>query len=107
MSDSTGAGPAPSPPETGDATGGVIPYKNVPALLAYYCGVFSLIPCFPIGIAGLVLGFYGLKRARANPAVRGQVHAWIGIVVGGFFGLVWLAVAVLVAVNLANRPGPG
>ena len=28
----------------GDATGGVIPYKNVPALVAYYLGVFSLIP---------------------------------------------------------------
>ncbi len=76
---------------TGDATGGLIPYKNVPALIAYYCGVFALIPCFPIGIAGFVLGIIGLKRARANPVVKGKVHAWIGIVAGGLFGLVWLA----------------
>jgi len=36
---------------TGDATGGVIPYKNPPALIAYYCGIFSLLP-----ILGLVFG---------------------------------------------------
>lgn len=30
----------------GDSTGGVIPYKNMPALIAYYCGVFSILPCF-------------------------------------------------------------
>ena len=29
--------------EAGDATGGVIPYKNLPALLAYYLGMFSLV----------------------------------------------------------------
>ena len=33
--------------------------------------------------------------AKENPAVRGQVHAWIGIIVGGFFGLVWTILTVL------------
>ena len=37
--------------EEGDSTGGIIPYKNGPALAAYYCGVFAVIPCFPIGLA--------------------------------------------------------
>lgn len=96
MSDAPPPGSESPPPsgkqaETGDATGGVIPYKNVPALIAYYCGVFSLIaliPCFfPLPIAAFVLGLYGLKRAKAEPAVRGQVHAWIGIVAGAIFGL--------------------
>jgi hypothetical protein len=58
--------------EQGDATGGIIPYKNPHALIAYYCGGLSLIPC-----AGLILG----KRTK-NPLVRGQVHACIGIVLG-------------------------
>jgi hypothetical protein len=84
-----------APAEQGDATGGVIPYKNAPALIAYYCGVFSIIPCFPIGIVALVLGIMGLKKAKQNPLVRGQVHAWIGIIVGGLFGLLYLVGTVL------------
>lgn len=81
-----------------DATGGVIPYKNSSALIAYYCGVFSVIPCFPIGLAGLVLGLKGLRYAKEHPASKGQVHAWIGIVVGGIFGLLWLVVTGMVVV---------
>lgn len=75
--------------EEGDTTGGVIPYKNVPALAAYYCGVFSLIPCFGaiLGPVALVLGIIGLRAASHRPAIRGQVHAWIGIVLGGLVGL--------------------
>jgi len=79
----------------GDATGGMIPYKNVPALIGYYLGVFSIIPCFPIGLAALVLGILGLRKVKQQPEVKGTVHAWIGILAGGFFGLLWLAVTVL------------
>lgn len=81
--------------EEGDSTGGVIPYKNVPALIAYYCGVFSIIPCFVIGFAAVVLGILGLRKAKQHPQVRGQVHAWIGIIAGGLFGLVWAAAAII------------
>ena len=81
-------------PAEGDATGGVIPYKNMPALIAYYCGVFSVIPCFPLGIAAFILGIKGLRRAREHPQVRGRVHAWIGIIVGGLFGLLWTGVTI-------------
>ncbi len=82
--------PVSAAPE-GDATGGVIPYKNVPALLAYYFGVFSLIPCFGIALAipALILGIIGLRQRAQNPAIKGSVHAWIGIVMGGFFTLLW------------------
>jgi hypothetical protein len=72
-------------PGEGDATGGVIPYKNMPALLAYYLGIASLLCCFvgvPAGIVPVVLGIVGLQRRAANPAIRGSVHAWIGIVLG-------------------------
>jgi hypothetical protein len=81
--------------EEPDATGGIIPYKNPSALIAYYCGVFSVIPCFPIGFAGVVLGVMGLRYANAHPTARGKVHAWIGIAAGGIFGLLWLVVTVL------------
>ena len=81
----------------GDATGGLIPYKNIPALMAYYFGVFSIIPFFPIGIAAFVLGIVGLKRRKRNPIIRGAAHAWIGIIVGGLFGLIWTVLTFLLA----------
>ena len=37
----------------------------------------------------------GLKKAKENPKVRGQVHAWIGIVVGGLFGLLWTLLTIM------------
>ncbi len=81
----------PSAPTEGDATGGIIPYKNLPALSAYYLGLFSLLPCLGLFLAipALVLGIMGLKKRKQNPAVKGSVHAWIGIVMGGMFTLVW------------------
>lgn len=87
----------------GDTTGGVIPYKNPPALIAYYCRLFSGFPLLglPLGVAGFVLGIIGLKRRRENPAVKGSVHAWIGIGCGGFFALLWGVAVVLFVVSLA------
>jgi len=84
-------------PNEGDATGGVIPYKNMPALLAYYLGLFSLFPCLGLFLAipALVLGIMGLRKRKENPAVKGSVHAWIGIVMGGIFTLVWGAAWIL------------
>lgn len=85
--------------EEPDATGGIIPYKNPSALIAYYCGVFSVIPCFPIGVAGVILGVMGLRYANQHPTARGKAHAWIGIVAGGLFGLLWLVVTAMIAIG--------
>ena len=89
---------SPYPPE-GDSTGGVIPYKNVPALLAYYLGILSLVCCIfgvPFGIVPLVLGIVGLRRRAANPVIKGSAHAWIGIVLGGLN----LAFSILIIVTI-------
>jgi hypothetical protein len=74
----------------GDNTGGVIPYKNPQALTAYYVGLFSLIPVFGLvmGPLAIWLGIKGLKYAKENPVVKGQVHAWIGIVCGTLWTIV-------------------
>jgi hypothetical protein len=89
---------------TGDTLNKIIPYRNGMALAAYYLAVFSLIPFVGIilGIAGFVLGILGLKAARANPAVGGKVHAWIGIIVGGLFGFGYLALTI-VMVGAASK----
>jgi hypothetical protein len=91
-----GAPPMISGQSAGGTLNKIIPYRNGMALAAYYLAVFSLIPFVGIllGLAGFVLGILGLKAARANPAVGGKVHAWIGIIVGGLFGFGYLALTV-------------
>ena len=76
-----------------DGLGGLIPYKNTPALVGYYLGVFSLIPCLglPLGIVAFVCGLFGLKRAREHPESKGKVHAWVAIGLGLFCTLANIA----------------
>lgn len=71
-------------PETGDGTGGLIPYKNPKALISYYLGIFSLLPVlgFPLGLASIILGVGGLRARRRTPIIKGSAHAIIGIVLG-------------------------
>lgn len=80
-------------PQKSSSYDGIVPYRNPRALIAYYLGVFSIIP--GLGIAAFVLGILGLKHAKANPEAKGVVHAWIGIIVGGLFGFGYLVLVVL------------
>jgi len=92
--------PAEPAPPAGEPLGGLIPYRNGPALAAYYLGVFSLIPLVGtfLGVAALVLGIVGLRKAARQPEVRGKVHAWVGIILGGLFGFGWPVAMVLIVV---------
>jgi hypothetical protein len=98
--------PPNAPGITGDNTGGVIPFKNPQALISYYVGLFSLIPVFGLfmGPAAVILGVLGLKYAKRHPIVKGQVHAWVGIVCGGFWTIVYwgLLFAMVMAFGRAN-----
>lgn len=69
---------------------GFIPAKNIPALVGYYLGVFSLIPVLgmPLGITAVILGILGINRVKANPSVKGKNHALTGIVLGGLSTLI-------------------
>lgn len=66
---------------------GLIPYKNVPSLVSYYCGLFSLIPIpivnFVLGLTALIAAFKGFKFAKNNPEVKGKGHCWAGVIMGG------------------------
>ncbi len=88
--------PAPPQDNQGDATGGLIPYKNAPALIAYYVSLLSLIPILgiPFGIAAFILGVIGLKKRAANPVIKGAAHAWIGIILGGGTTILWIGALV-------------
>jgi hypothetical protein len=81
----------------GDGTGGVIPFKNPNALAAYYIGLFSLLPllAYVMAPAAIFLGIKGLKYAKTYPIVKGQVHAWVGIVCGAFWTLIYYGFTLL------------
>jgi hypothetical protein len=86
-----------------------VPSRNGAALVAYYCGIFSLFPClgFPLGVVAVYYGFKGLRAERENPAVRGGVHAWVGVICGilfGFFNFL-LCVAAIIGIGAAILEG--
>ena len=92
----------PGSPNDRDSTGGVIPYKNPHALIAYYSGIFCLICCItplPLGIVPLVLGIMGLQKRAQNPNIKGSAHAWIGIVLGGIsaLGSIFMAIGLILS----------
>ena len=89
-------------PTTGDATGGLIPYKNPQALTAYYLGIFSLVIPF-MGIASLILGCKGLQARKKNKAIKGSAHAVIGIGCGGFSSLLWGAIVIALLVSWLSQ----
>lgn len=94
----------PSQPSDTDSTGGIIPYKNPHALIAYYLGLFSLFPCVGLllAIPAFILGIIGLRNRNRNPAIKGSVHAWIGIVMGGLMTIVWgasIVIAIVAAIT--------
>ena len=68
----------------GDGFARVVPYRNGPALAAYYCGVFGLIPIVGLllGPIAFILGIIGFVKARKNPEARGTGHAIAGIILG-------------------------
>jgi hypothetical protein len=70
---------------TDDTLAGVIPYRNPAALFAYYCAVFSVIPCIALllGPAAVILGIAGIVYRNKHPNSRGTAHAWVGIILGG------------------------
>ena len=87
--------------EAGDATGGLIPYKNDVALYSYYCGVFGLIPLLGLllGPIALILGILGFRYAQRRPKAGGMAHAVVGIILGGIVvaGHIALIIAIAVA----------
>lgn len=97
--------PNPGNNNEGDATGGVIPYKNPKALVSYYLGILSGLPIigFPLGVIAFILGIMGLRDRRRNPAIKGSIHAGIGIGCGGFFALFWGAILVIIIIGVSSE----
>jgi hypothetical protein len=90
--------PMPSPD---DFVGRMIPTGNKPSLVAYYASIGSLIPLLGIvpGVIAIVFGVKGVRLVRRHPEVRGGIHAWFGLILGGVFTLVWIAALLFILVS--------
>jgi hypothetical protein len=88
-----------------DTLAGLIPYRNGMALAAYYCGVFSLIPCIGgiLGPLSIIFGILGLRKVSDNPSARGTGHAIAGIVLGSLVTLGHLIVVIIILVNMPKH----
>ncbi len=75
----------------GDGFATLVPYRNGPALAAYYCGVFGLIPFlgFLLGPIAMILGVIGIMKKKKDPRVHGTGHAIAGIVLGVIDVALW------------------
>ncbi|HLK59985.1 MAG TPA: zinc ribbon domain-containing protein [Chthonomonadaceae bacterium] len=87
----------------------MIPANNPNALISYYLGIFSILPGLGIvmGIIAIILGVKGLKLAKEYPTVRGKTHAWVGIISGGFFALLWLLLTLFIIIAIILSPHGG
>jgi hypothetical protein len=87
-----------TPVDSGVST--IIPYKNGPALAGYYLAVFSLIPGIGLLLSpiAVVMGFLGLKQAKANAQAKGTAHAWTAIILGGIVLLAYIAIGIFALV---------
>jgi hypothetical protein len=84
----------------------IVPTSNPKALLAYYCGIFGLIPVlgFILGPLALLFGILGLRSSSRNRKVRGAGHAIAGVILGPL-GLVLSIVEVVVANLILHSAG--
>jgi len=87
-----------------EAVSTIIPYKNPKALIAYYVGIFGLIPCLGLilGPAAIVLGIMGLRYKATYPRAKGTAHAIVGIVLGSLETLANWGVILLYALLFAG-----
>jgi hypothetical protein len=92
----------------GEGVEKLIPYRNGPALAAYYCGVFGLIPFLNVILSPIafILGIIGFIKARKDPRARGAGHAITGIILGLISIPLWIVLWLFVFEKLTN-PNPG
>jgi hypothetical protein len=88
--------PAATSPTQQHAINHLIPTGNSSSLVAYYCGIFGVIPCLSpvLGPIALLFGISGLSVAKKINV--GRTHSLVGIIAGSLEIL--LSIAILIAI---------
>lgn len=75
----------------------IIPKDNPAALIGYYLGIGSLIPClgFVLGLPAIICGVFGLLKVKSNPSISGKGHAITAIVLGIIGPLIWVVLGAM------------
>ena len=69
------------------------PRSDSGATAALVCGLLSFIPL--VGVAAIILGISALRRLR-HSYDSGEGLAWLGLILGAVFVILWLCVLILV-----------
>lgn len=92
--------------EDDDIVRTLVPTRNPKALVAYYCGIFGLIPMlgFILGPIALLFGILGLRHASLYRKAKGGGHAIAGLILGPL-DLIISVVAVILFVSYVHEQG--
>lgn len=62
----------------------LVPFKNIRALIGYYCAIFGLVPIagLLLGPVALLFGILGVKYAHSHPETKGLNHALFAVILG-------------------------
>jgi hypothetical protein len=84
--------------DEGNPVSVIIPYKNARALVAYYLGVFSLIPIAGLflGPPAVLFGILGIRYVSKHPTAHGTGHALAGIILGSLTSLANWGLVILI-----------
>lgn len=88
----------PSNTQSSDTIQALIPTKNMPSLISYYCGVFGLIPILGLlgSVAAIILGIIGLRKYNVTPTPGAKSHAIVGVVLGSVELVIFAAFVIFV-----------
>jgi hypothetical protein len=75
-------------------------------LLAYYCGIFGLVPGLGLilGPLALLFGVLGLRHASLYRKAKGGGHALAGVILGPI-GLIFSVAAIIALVSYVHSQG--
>jgi len=79
--------------------------RPVSAIASGYLALFTVLPLIGIipAVLAVITGVTALKRIRQDPALCGKGRAWFGIIFGGLFGTIWVAmVGIMIAAAIMD-----
>lgn len=80
----------------------IMPTKNGPSIISYYCGVFGLLPFIgiPFAVIAIIYGHKALKIYKKQPSPGAKAHALTGLIFGYIATVCFLLFFMLIALGV-------